>query len=54
MVAVVQLSIALGSAAGGLLFDAKGYASTFALSAGLLLLGGFLVCLTARAKPSPS
>lgn len=49
MVAVVQLSIALGSTVGGLLFDRSGYQSTFAFSAGLLLLGALLVFLTARA-----
>lgn len=49
MVAVVQLSIALGSTAGGLLFDASGYRATFLLSAALLLVGAFLVVLTARA-----
>jgi predicted MFS family arabinose efflux permease len=49
MVAVVQLSIALGSTVGGLLFDHSGYRSTFAVSAGLLLLGAILVFLTARA-----
>jgi predicted MFS family arabinose efflux permease len=38
MVAVIQLSIALGSTAGGLVFDSLGWRSTFALS-GLLLLG---------------
>jgi predicted MFS family arabinose efflux permease len=54
MVAVVQLSIALGSTVGGLLFDASGYRSTFAFSAGLLLLGAFLVFLTARADRTKS
>lgn len=49
MVAVVQLSIALGSTVGGMLFDSRGYQTTFAFSAGLLLLGSFLVFLTARA-----
>jgi predicted MFS family arabinose efflux permease len=49
MVAVVQLSIALGSTVGGLLFDSSGYRSTFAFSAGLLLIGAFMVFLTARA-----
>ena len=48
MVAVIQVAIAVGSTGGGMLFDAHGYASAFGLSAGLLLLGGFLVCLTAR------
>lgn len=45
MVAVIQLSIALGSTVGGLVFDSLGWHSTFALS-GLLLLGaaGGLFC----------
>ena len=38
MVAVIQLSIALGSTAGGLVFDSLGWRSAFGLS-GLLLLG---------------
>ena len=38
MVAVVQLSIALGSMTGGMVFDHLGWQSAFALS-GLLLLG---------------
>ena len=38
MVAVIQLSISLGSTVGGLVFDSLGWHSTFALS-GLLLLG---------------
>jgi predicted MFS family arabinose efflux permease len=50
MVAVVQLSIAGGSVAGGWLHDSHGYRSTFALSAGLLLVDAFLVFLTARAS----
>ncbi|RYF51401.1 MAG: MFS transporter, partial [Comamonadaceae bacterium] len=54
MVAVVQLSIALGSTVGGLLFDSNGYRSTFAFSAGLLLVGAFLVLLTARADRTES
>jgi predicted MFS family arabinose efflux permease len=49
MVAVVQLSIALGSTAGGLLFDGSGYRGTFVFSAGLLLAGAALVVMTARA-----
>ena len=52
MVAVVQLSIALGSTAGGLLFDARGYQSTFIFSAGVLLVGALLVIVTARADNS--
>lgn len=38
MVAVIQFSIALGSTAGGLIFDSLGWRSTFGLS-GFLLLG---------------
>ncbi|EAO2686148.1 MFS transporter [Salmonella enterica] len=37
MVAVIQLSIALGSTAGGLVFDSLGWQSAFGLSGGLLL-----------------
>jgi predicted MFS family arabinose efflux permease len=54
MVAVVQLSIALGSTVGGLLFDRSGHAATFEFSAGLLLAGAFLVFLTARADSTRS
>ncbi len=48
MVAVIQLSIALGSTVGGLLFDASGYRSTFAASAALLLATAFLALRTGR------
>jgi predicted MFS family arabinose efflux permease len=54
MVAVIQLSIALGSTLGGALFDRSGYQSTFAFSAGLLLVGALLVFLTARADRAQS
>ncbi|RZL66036.1 MAG: MFS transporter [Variovorax sp.] len=54
MVAVVQLAIAAGSTAGGLLFDRSGYRGTFAFSAGLLLVGAFLVVLTSRAAQAES
>ncbi|MFA7944752.1 MFS transporter [Pseudomonas brenneri] len=54
MVAVIQLSIALGSTLGGVLFDRSGYQSTFAFSAGLLLVGALLVFLTARADRAQS
>ncbi|MGH8125821.1 MAG: MFS transporter [Rhodanobacteraceae bacterium] len=50
MVAVIQLSIALGSTVGGLLFDNSGYQSTFVASAVVLLVGAFLALLTARAN----
>ncbi|HEC74392.1 MAG TPA: MFS transporter [Methylophaga aminisulfidivorans] len=42
MVAIVQLSIALGSTLGGILFDSDGYQSTFIVSAIVLLIGTFL------------
>ena len=48
MVAVVQLSIALGSTVGGVLFDRSGHAATFAFSAGLLLLAASLAWLSRR------
>ncbi|MFL6719433.1 MAG: MFS transporter [Burkholderiaceae bacterium] len=48
MVAAVQLSIALGSTIGGVLFDGIGYQATFAASAALLLIAAVLACLTAR------
>ncbi|MCD8456756.1 MFS transporter [Xylella taiwanensis] len=48
MVAVVQLSIALGSTVGGLAFDHSGYQSTFIISGVLLVMAAFLVLLTSR------
>ncbi|VFR88935.1 Putative transcriptional regulator [plant metagenome] len=51
MVAVIQLCIALGSTAGGLLFDASGYRSTFLLSAFVLLVAAVLARLTSRSQP---
>ncbi|WP_159338979.1 MFS transporter [Leclercia adecarboxylata] len=47
MVAVIQLSIALGSTAGGMVFDNVGWQSTFGVSAILLLSAGALTFLTA-------
>ena len=47
-VAVVQMSIALGSTVGGLLFNHGGYRSTFAASAALLAVSAVLASLTAR------
>jgi predicted MFS family arabinose efflux permease len=49
MVAVIQLSIALGSTVGGLLFDMSGYRSTFMASAVVLVVAAFLALLTSRA-----
>ncbi|CAH9050532.1 Purine ribonucleoside efflux pump NepI [Pseudoalteromonas haloplanktis] len=48
MVAVVQLSIALGSTVGGILYDVSGYESTFLSSAILLLIAAAMTLLTAR------
>jgi len=47
-VAMVQLSIALGSTVGGLLFDHSGYQSSFLLSAALLLISAGLTVIAAR------
>jgi len=47
LVAVVQLSIALGSTVGGLLFDHSGYSATFIVSAALLTLCAVLTAMTA-------
>ena len=52
MVAVIQLSIALGSTVGGMLFDSHGYQSTFVASAIVLLLGAAVTVLTSHATPS--
>jgi len=48
LVAVVQLSIALGSTVGGVLFDTRGYAATFIASAALLAVCAGLTVITAR------
>nr|WP_223527458.1 MFS transporter [Pseudomonas sp. GL-R-19] len=50
MVAVIQLSIALGSTVGGLLFDSTGYRATFLASALVLLLSAYVALLTSRAS----
>ena len=47
-VAVVQMSIALGSVVGGLLFDHSGHRSTFIVSAALLVASAVLTMATAR------
>lgn len=52
MVAVIQLSIALGSTAGGLMFDNLGWRSTFALSGLLLLIAAAMTWLAScRDRP---
>lgn len=50
MVAVIQLSIALGSTIGGILFDSSGYRITFFASAALLLLAAMLAFQTSQAQ----
>ncbi|HBR6977402.1 MULTISPECIES: MFS transporter [Klebsiella] len=52
MVAMVQLSIALGSTVGGVLFDHHGYKSTFLASAAMLIIATVLLFLTSRADAS--
>lgn len=53
MVAVIQLSIALGSTLGGVLFDRGGYQAAFVASAVVLSLAALLSWMTSRA-PAPS
>jgi len=48
MVAVIQLSIAMGSMLGGVLFDTSGDRSTFLSGMALLLIAAFLTFLTSR------
>ncbi|WP_438857619.1 MFS transporter [Achromobacter spanius] len=50
MVAVIQLSIALGSLVGGVLFDSVGYQSTFVASAAALVVAAFLAFLASRSQ----
>lgn len=54
MVAVIQLSIAMGSTLGGVLFDASGYRATFFASAALLLGAACLTFATSRTQTSGS
>jgi predicted MFS family arabinose efflux permease len=49
MVAVIQLAIALGATAGGAVYDASGYRSTFAISAAALCLSALLAAMAWRA-----
>ncbi len=50
MVAVIQLSIALGSLVGGVLFDSVGYQSTFVASGAALVVAAFLAFLASRSQ----
>ncbi|MGE7136698.1 MFS transporter [Luteibacter sp. NPDC031894] len=54
MVVVVQCAIALGSTVGGMLFDSRGYKSTFVASGAVLVVAALLAFMTAgqrRGKP---
>lgn len=48
MVATIQMAITLGATIGGVLFDAAGYRATFLSSAGILIAGALLACLSYR------
>lgn len=48
MVAVIQFSIALGSTAGGFMFDGPGWQSAFGLSGALLLSAAVLTSITSK------
>jgi predicted MFS family arabinose efflux permease len=48
MVAMIQLAIAIGATAGGVVYDASGYGSTFALSAAALVLSAFVAGMAGR------
>ncbi len=48
MVAVIQLAIALGAAGGGFLYDARGYRSTFTMSALALCASALLARMAWR------
>jgi predicted MFS family arabinose efflux permease len=52
MVAVIQLAIALGATAGGIVYDTSGYRSTFAVSAAALAASAFVAWLSCRGKRS--
>lgn len=52
MVAVVQLAIAVGAIAGGILFDTSGYQATFGMSAALLVIAAAIAVLAAHADRS--
>lgn len=49
MVAIIQLAIAVGATAGGLVFDVSGYRATFEYSAALLVLAAALAFLASHA-----
>src|SRR5215218_9945219 len=50
MVAVIQLAIAIGATAGGVVFDSSGASATFLTSAGILVLAGVAAFATRRVR----
>jgi predicted MFS family arabinose efflux permease len=50
MVAVIQLAIACGATAGGVVFDSSGASATFLSSAGILVLAGVTALATRRRR----
>jgi predicted MFS family arabinose efflux permease len=54
MVAVVQLAIAFGATAGGILFDRLGYKATFGASAAVLAVAAATAILAGRASHRPA
>jgi len=50
MVAVIQLSIALGSTLGGVLYDGSGYKVTFVVAGALLVVSAAVTLVTSRAS----
>ena len=50
MVAVIQLAIAIGATAGGVVFDSSGAGATFLTSAGILVLAGAAAFATSRVR----
>jgi predicted MFS family arabinose efflux permease len=50
MVAVVQLAIAVGATAGGVVFDSSGASATFLSSAGMLVLAGVAAFATSQVR----
>src|SRR4051812_512910 len=54
MVAVIQLAIASGATAGGVVFDSSGVSATFLASAGILVLAGAVGFATSRSRMGAS
>ena len=54
MVAVIQLAIAIGATAGGVVFDSSGASATFLTSAGILVLAGVAAFATSRVRARAS